>query len=489
MRRLRTLVGQLGIGLLLVGCATRPVNPPLAKADPLIGYRYLTPERRAHPSEDFILLAFSGGGTRAAAFSYGVLEALREVEIVSPNGKKGRLLDSVSVITGVSGGSFTALSYGLYGDKLFEEYEQRFLKRDVEGTLLGRMLNPSYWGALSSTGWGRSELAADYYDEILFNGATYADLLKRPGPMIVANATDLSSGSRFYFSQTMFDIMCSDLSAVHLSRAAASSSAVPLVFSPVTFNNYGGSCGFHEPSWLKLITDPTHPVRPAARAMRELQELKSFGDSKDRPYVHLVDGGVADNLAMRGVLNIFDEIEALRLIGQPTPLDQVRRVVVVVVNSLSTPKTDWDKRESAPGPVDILLKVTGVPIDHYSYEAVELLGDTAARWQTMREMRDAAAPADRTKPAFREAMRIPNAEIFVVDVSFALVSDVAEREYLNQLPTSFSLPGEAVDRLRASAKEILLKSPGFNRYMLELGTKGYKVEAPSADSRAKGRPD
>jgi NTE family protein len=164
-------------------------------------------------------------------------------------------------------------------------------------------------------------------------------------------------------------------------------------------------------------------------------------------------------------------------------------VVVVVVNSLSTPKTDWDKRESAPGPVDILLKVTGVPIDHYSYEAVELLGDTAARWQTMREMRDAAAPADRTKPAFREAMRIPNAEIFVVDVSFAHVSDVAEREYLNQLPTSFALPDEAVDRLRKAAREVLLQSPGFKRYTRELGSHGYKAEARSADSRPRGLPD
>jgi NTE family protein len=304
--------------------------------------------------------------------------------------------------------------------------------------------------------------------------------------MIVANATDLSSGSRFYFAQTMFDIMCSDLSAVRVSRAAAASSAVPLVFSPLTFNNYGGSCGFHEPSWLKLITDPAHPVRPAARALRELQELKSFGDAKDRPYVHLVDGGVADNLAMRGILNIFDEIEALRLVGAPTPLDRVRRVVVVVVNSLSTPKTDWDKRESAPGPIDILLKVTGVPIDHYSYEAVELLSDTAARWQTMRAMRDASSPADRTKPAFREAIRVPNAEIFVVDVSFARVSDTTEREYLNQLPTSFSLPGEAVDRLREAAKEILLESAGFRKYAQELGTNGYKVETRPVGSRAKG---
>ena len=35
----------------------------------------------------------------------------------------------------MSGGSFTALAYGLYGDKLFADYEQRFLKRDVQGEL------------------------------------------------------------------------------------------------------------------------------------------------------------------------------------------------------------------------------------------------------------------------------------------------------------------------------------------------------------------
>jgi len=45
------------------------------------------------------------------------------------DGRKFRLLDSIDVITGVSGGSFTALAYGLYGEKLFDDYEQRFLKQ------------------------------------------------------------------------------------------------------------------------------------------------------------------------------------------------------------------------------------------------------------------------------------------------------------------------------------------------------------------------
>src|SRR4029077_3367747 len=121
------------------------------------------------------ILAFSGGGTRAAAFSYGVLEFLRRTEAVGPKGNKLRLLDAVDVITGVSGGSFTALAYGLYGEKLFDDYEQRFLKRNVQGELLARLANPAYWSNLWSEGWGRSELAAQLYDEILFHGATFGN--------------------------------------------------------------------------------------------------------------------------------------------------------------------------------------------------------------------------------------------------------------------------------------------------------------------------
>ena len=100
--------------LTLGGCATRPVNPPITQTDPRTGYRFETRQAQSTNSKDnLVILAFSGGGTRAAAFSYGVLEFLRRTEIVAPNGAKFRLLDSIDVITGVSGGSFTALAYGL----------------------------------------------------------------------------------------------------------------------------------------------------------------------------------------------------------------------------------------------------------------------------------------------------------------------------------------------------------------------------------------
>ena len=114
--------------LLLGGCATRPINPPITQTDPSVGYRFETRQARDRNKENLVILAFSGGGTRAAAFSYGVLEFLRRTEVVGAQGNKVRLLDAVDVITGVSGGSFTALAYGLYGDQLFANYEELFLK-------------------------------------------------------------------------------------------------------------------------------------------------------------------------------------------------------------------------------------------------------------------------------------------------------------------------------------------------------------------------
>src|SRR5271155_3498529 len=135
--------------LAVAGCATRPVNPRIAQVDTGTGYRFETRNLQKENKDNLIILAFSGGGTRAAAFSYGVLEFLRRTEVIGPKGNKVRLLDEVDAITGVSGGSFTALAYGLYGDRLFAEYESRFLKRDVQGEIIARTFNPANWGNLT----------------------------------------------------------------------------------------------------------------------------------------------------------------------------------------------------------------------------------------------------------------------------------------------------------------------------------------------------
>ena len=456
------------------GSAVRPVNPPLAKS--LANTEQLQFERLEHnrgDQRDLVVLAFSGGGTRAAAFSYGVLEALRRIEALTSTGHRIRLLDEVDVITGISGGSFTALAYGLYGDKLFDEdkYEKAFLKRDVQGELIKRAMNPLHWRALASKGWNLSELAAQLYDEILFHGATFADLKREGKPAIAVSATELSTGSRVNFTQQNFDVMCTDLDSFRLSRAAAASSAVPVVLSTLTINNYGGTCGYQYPDWLRMFWASAKPPRPAGRILKRLQELSELDDAVKNPYFHLVDGGVSDNLGLRSVLDYIETFEALRAAGKATPLDHVSRILIFVVNSVSSPSSVSNTSENSPGTAAILLKAAGIPIDRYANESVELLRDIDARWASMREIRDSVAFTKSKDPKLGYMVNAPNADIYVIDVSFRALKDKTERDYLNQLPTSFVLPEAAIDRLRAAAASIILDSPDLREALNKSGAR------------------
>lgn len=449
---------------LLAGCATRPVSPRIEHFDPATTYVFHRPSETLEDRRHFVLLAFSGGGMRAAAFSYGVLETLRDMEVITPGGRNVRALDEVDVITGVSGGSFTALAYGLYGDKLFEEYERRFLGRDVQGELTARVLNPFNWGALASTGWGRSELAADLYDEILFNGATYADL-KHDGPQIFVSATDLAEGARIDFNKATFDVLCMDLNGLRLARAAAASSAVPVALSTITIDNYGGTCDYRPPAWVKQLLDAPDPPRPAERAIKYLKDMLAYADRSRRPYLHLVDGGFSDNLGARGVLDILSTMAWLHALGVPTPFDHVREVFVFVVNARAAQPNDWSLHENPPGTFDLLFKAAGVPIDRYSYETIETLKDIQARWEVLREVRTALEPIVGGNPKLDLILRAPDVNIRVIDVSFEVLKDPAQRDYLHGLPTSLVLPAEAIDRLRAAARIAILESPAIRELM------------------------
>jgi NTE family protein len=99
--------------------------------------------------------------------------------------------------------------------------------------------------------------------------------------------------------------ICSDLTKVRLSRAATASSAAPLVLSPVTFNNYGGHCGFRFLSWVREVATRPGADTNMERARRRCDELQELQDSHARSFLHLVDGGVSDNVAMRAIVELL----------------------------------------------------------------------------------------------------------------------------------------------------------------------------------------
>src|SRR5262245_29064830 len=130
----------LALLLCLAGCAAAPMNARLERqlsSAEVDRERVPTPEQL---NDTMFVVSFSGGGMRAAALAYGVLEVLANVGLPTPT--PHRLLDEIDLITAVSGGSFTAAYYGVAGDRIFSSYEADFLRRDVGGTLIWRLLSP-----------------------------------------------------------------------------------------------------------------------------------------------------------------------------------------------------------------------------------------------------------------------------------------------------------------------------------------------------------
>ncbi len=454
------LFAVLLIGLFVTGCAHYPVNQPLKEYNSAAGYRAKNMRAEGKSDDILLFLTFSGGGTRAAAFSYGVLEELKNTE-VRIGVKNRRLLDEVDTISSVSGGSFTAGYYGLFGDRIFRDFEDKFLKKNVQAELYRSMfLNPVNWVRLFSPYFDRSDLAAEYYDKNIFEGGTIGDLAARKGPMVIINATDMTYGIRVGFTQDIFDIICSDLSNFPVARAVAASSAVPVALSPLTVRNYAGTCNYKMPEPLASVFRESDFTE---RQFYLANNMTPYLDAGKKPYLHLLDGGIADNLGLRAIVDRIilrgDFWKTIRI----THHENVRKVVYIVVNAETHPDSSWDRSEAPPSFGAMLESYSSTAIERYNVETLALLKDNLKAWTgQVREQRCSG------KPLSDEPGSCGDIRFYVIEVKFDATKDEHERWFFKTLPTSFSLlPGE-VDRLRAAARRILSESGEFQRLLDDL---------------------
>src|SRR5262245_2495636 len=110
------------LALALAACAAPPRREQALEHVVPLTAPILAPGVDANSDKLFVVLTFSGGGKRAAAFSYGVLEALRDVKVTTPDGEIHPLLDEIDLISAVSGGAFTAAYYAMNGHETFESF-------------------------------------------------------------------------------------------------------------------------------------------------------------------------------------------------------------------------------------------------------------------------------------------------------------------------------------------------------------------------------
>lgn len=448
--------------LLLASCATYPANPQLAQHNPQAGYRFENLKAPGNSDSLFVILTFSGGGTRAAALSYGIMEKLRKTKIQWEDEERS-LLDEVDVISSVSGGSFTAAYFGLFGNELFEpkKFEEDFLYRNIEGELVVSMFNPINWFRLASPSFGRIELAAELYDRTIFNESSFADLINRDRrPFIMLNATDINTGSQFTFSQDQFDLLCSDLSGVHVGRAVAASSAFPVAFPTLILNNYAGTCNYQEPAWVDAASQDLMVNPPRFNRARI---ARSYANREERPYIHLLDGGVADNIGLRGPLTAIRSNDLAW--GLPKKINQgkVKKLVVVVVDARTDPKKDIDMTQRSPSLLTVIDTIASVPMSNYSFETVQELIQTLNEWGKDREAYSACKQmlGDACPDAKIPFKAPPPVDTYGIYVGFDQIKEPKGREYFLNLPTTFYLKKDDVDKLRTIGPEILDQSKHF----------------------------
>jgi len=456
-------LSSLFLIMLIQGCTAHyPVNEQLATVDFDSSLRFTgSVEHTGGRSDELTIgLALSGGGTRASALSYGVLEALRD-DNININGKERRVLDEVDVISSVSGGSFTAAYFGLFGDRIFEDFEEKFLTANVQGHLKGDLFKPWVWMTIGSPNYGRSELAADYYDEILFENKTYADIEARGGPLIQINASEFTLGMQFSFTQNQFDILCSDLSAFPVSRAVAASSAVPGLFSDVTINNYAGSCGYQMPAWGKIaLNDPDTTSRRYYLA----RKYKQYLDSEKLPYIHLFDGGLTDNLGIQPFQRHMSFTEDAWTFLKIMHRENTNKVLFIVVNAQPGQMRKYSLVGSNIPLFDTIAGVSAIPLNEYTFVALTHLRTTMEN--LAKNVIEGRCAERRNKG--EDTKGCDNFKAYLVVVDFDDVKDDEQREMLKEIPTSFSLTPEQVTALRQAGKQLLEESVAYQQFLNDM---------------------
>ncbi len=455
LKRFRRFITHIPVLILLLfsvsGCAYHTLNQPLEDAvlNPL-------PSAPSDNSDElFLLLTFSGGGTRAAALSYGVLEELRDTEIVI-KGRKTRFIDEIDFISSVSGGSFTAAYYGLFGDRIFEDFEEVFLKKNIQRGLTSRtFFNPVNWVRLSSTYFSRSDLAAEYYDKYIFENKSFGDMNRSKGPYIVINSTDIITGNRVGFTYGSFNSICSDLNSYSIGRAVAASSAVPFLFSPITLKNYAGSCNYEDDPVFKSIFDKQEISDRRSNLI--LSSIK-YQDSDNLRYIHLFDGGISDNLGVRALLDgillrgsFWDGIK-------DSMHRDVRNVVIIVVNAERSLNSKASLFETSPSFKTIMNSYASTVISRYNFETLTLLKESFRGWR--QDVQNNRCPNDGIS---LEPGSCGDISFHLIEVKFSALEDEKEQAYFMQIPTSFKLNEEQVGKLKNVGRRILREN---NEYQI-----------------------
>jgi NTE family protein len=454
--------------LLASGCKeTHFANTPLRAGA-------ANPERRSidpvSPDRPVILMAFSGGGSRATALAESVLRELSQTSYSAADGRHV-LTEDIKFISAVSRGSITAAWFGLHRgpghwDGDLDGLRDDFLTRDNMASLELDALDPLYWISLALGNFTRIEAEEALFDERLYHGATLAALNQPGRPLIVLSATDMAGGRTFAMTPRRFDDICSNYDALPVATAVAASAAVPVLLTPAAFKDHSDGCRgrLRNTDWAKLgPSDPYAPYLDLAgyREAHYVNDLR-HGSDPDRQidYLYFLDGGLANNLgtgALRSALIApHDDAGVLRAIND----GKIRRLVVIVVDAHKDPMSELYREPQPPGLDGQIHAMLLVPIDADSVDsqsAVSTLLDELAR----------AAVRSGNQAKFA-GMQVYGITADRDQIPADTPAHRALRDQATNIPTSWTLTGPQLQATEEAGRFLLRRHPCYRALLADL---------------------
>jgi NTE family protein len=444
--------------------------PPGSESISEDGYRLDALSDTGQSPDLMVLVTMSGGGKRSSAYAYGALKGMREVAVMSPQGQRS-LLTSLDGISGVSGGSFTAAYYGLYRDATFGRYETDFLYADTDSEIKGVYLLPWNWGWTVDPNVGTNDYMERYYNDTMFHGAQFKELKSLGKPIIGVSATDLNYGAPFLFTQEFFDVLCSDLESFPIARAVAASNGLPGLFSPITLTNRAADCGGRQPGWLSRVPEADRR-NPLSRLGVQAALLERYLDPSKTRYLHLVDGGVSDNLGLRvagGMMqNLAASPSALSALGYA----RLRRILVLSIDGQGGEDPSLAQTKAVGGVLSSLLRASGGQIDRFNFETLRAVNEQ------LKEVAQAIRSARCQTGPIVDGVPCGDVKAELIHLSLSGMPPGPEKTKLLAIPTALTVARADVDLLVEAGRSAIVTSEPLRLFLQD-----YAARPPALVSR------